>query len=414
MCADLGGVDLGKVLFPDNDETEGVGDHGRPGVTLAGLGGGLRTKVGGGGKDVPGLLVEGDGASAGLGFEQLLEGEAGGRVFLDDGERSFTLGAEGFHGAGVEGGAVGALAGGEDFKDFAVLCVEDDHVFLVAAGGEEDVVDGVDGEAGATATFAGDVVLAGEREGFGVDDGDGILVFEIDEEVAVVIENGLLDGAAYVEGLDDVAGGGVKDGDVGGDVGEDEDAVGDGVVKVAIGVALGGDGLDDLEGPGVEHGDGAAGGEAVVGGVVDRCAVGAAGGDVADGGESVKVIDVDAAGGAGAREIEAAVGGICREIVPATVAAELVGGENLVVSGLGERRGGREGRGEGGKEEGEGERGGACHDARSIRREGLRKAEHRVSRWAGERRWGVTAAASRVCTATSRGRVARQIAEQYR
>ncbi len=60
----------------------------------------------------------------------------------------------------------------------------------------------------------------------GVDDGDGVLVFEVDEEVAVVVEDGLLDGAACVEGFEDVAGSGVEDGDVGGDVGEDVDADG--------------------------------------------------------------------------------------------------------------------------------------------------------------------------------------------
>ena len=106
---------------------------------------------------------------------------------------------------------------------------EDDHVVLVAAGGEEDVVGGVDGEAGAASADGGDVVLAGEGEGGGVDYGDGVLVFEVDEEVAVVVEDGLLGSPPRSRVLDDVAGGGVEDGDVGCGVGEDVDAVGGGV-----------------------------------------------------------------------------------------------------------------------------------------------------------------------------------------
>ncbi len=52
--------------------------------------------------------------------------------------------------------------------------------------------------------------------------------------------------------------------------------MGGGVGEIAVGTAAGVDGLDDLEGLRVEHGDGNAGGEAVVEGVVDGCAVGGA------------------------------------------------------------------------------------------------------------------------------------------
>ena len=94
-------------------------------------------------------------------------------------------------------------------------------------------------------------------------------------------------------------------------------------------MAAGVDGLDDLEGLGVEHGDGIAGGEAVVGGVVDGCAVGGAGGDFGDGGEGVEVVDVEGAGGAGAGDVELAGGGVGCQVVPATVAAWLLDVEDL-------------------------------------------------------------------------------------
>jgi len=234
-------------LLADDQDAEGVGDHGRA-DSLAGFGGGSWAEVGGDGDDVAGLLIQRYGASSGLGGEELLEGEAGGGVFFDHGQDTFAEGAEGFHGVGVEGGSVGVAVGGEDVEDFAVRGVEDDHVFLVSAGGEEDIVGGVDGEAGAASAAAGDVVLTGEGEGCGIDHGNGVLVFEVDEEMTVVVEGGLLDGSSYVEGFDDVAGCGVEDGDVGSDVGEDVDVMGGGIVEEAVGPAAGVDRLDDLKG----------------------------------------------------------------------------------------------------------------------------------------------------------------------
>ena len=88
------------------------------------------------------------------------------------------------------------------------------------------------------------------------------------------------------------------------------------------------------EGLGVEHGDGAGGGEAVAGGVVDDRAVCAGAGDVADLGEGVEVEDADVAGGAGARDIEGAVGGVGGDVVHTAVAADLDGLEDLVGAGL--------------------------------------------------------------------------------
>jgi len=73
----------------------------------------------------------------------------------------------------------------------------------------------------------------------------------------------------------------------------------------------------------------------VAGGVVDDRAVAAGVGDVADLGEGVEREDADVAGGAGARDIEGAVGGIGSDVVESTfAAADLDGLENFVGAGL--------------------------------------------------------------------------------
>ncbi len=77
-----------------------------------------------------------------------------GEFFLDDGEGAVALRTEGLHGFGVEGGAVAAVADGQVGDDVAVGGREDDHVVVFAAGGEEDVVLGVEREAGAACALA--------------------------------------------------------------------------------------------------------------------------------------------------------------------------------------------------------------------------------------------------------------------
>ncbi len=179
--------------------------------------------------------------------------------------------------SGVEDGAIAADAGGQRGEDLAVGGVEDDHVVLVAAGGEEDAVLGVDGETGAAAALAGDVVLAGHLERGGVDDGDGVLVFDVDVKMALAVEYGLLGGAAEVDGAEDGTVMRVEHRNVGRGVREDVDAVRDGVGEIAVGIATGVDGLDDLQGLRVEHGDRLAGGEAVVQRAIDGRTVRGAG-----------------------------------------------------------------------------------------------------------------------------------------
>jgi hypothetical protein len=73
--------------------------------------------------------------------------------FLDHGERAIALGAEGLHRGGVEGCAIAPVADGQIGDDVAVGGRENDHVLLVAAGGEEDVVLRVERQAGASAAL---------------------------------------------------------------------------------------------------------------------------------------------------------------------------------------------------------------------------------------------------------------------
>jgi len=96
----------------------------------------------------------------------------------------------------------------------------------------------------------------------------------------------------------------------------------------------------------------------------------AADGDIAEGGEGVEIVDMETSGCTRAREVEAAGGGVSGEVVPATVAAELVGGEDLVGARLCQGRGGSQGGGKCGDEEGEGETAGAGHDRKVYGCEG--------------------------------------------
>ena len=76
-------------------------------------------------------------------------------------------------------------------------------------------------------------------------------------------------------------------------------------------------------------------------------------GEVADLGEGVEIEDGDVAGGAGARDVEAAGGGVGVDVVEAAGAADFLGRENLVGAvlrdcGRGKKSRGGEGTGDGG------------------------------------------------------------------
>ena len=211
---------------------------------------------------------------------------------------------------------------------------EDDHVVLVAAGGEEDVILGVQRQASAASALAGDVILADHLHGGGVDDGDGVLVFDVDVDAVFAVELALLRRAADVDGGEYGTVLIVDDGDVWRGVREVIEAVVHRIVEVAIWIALDRYGLDDGEGLGVEHGDGAGSGEAVAGRVVDDRAVRAGVGDVADLGEGVERKDTNMASRAGARDVKGAVGGVGADVVHTAIATDLDGLEDLVWAGL--------------------------------------------------------------------------------
>jgi hypothetical protein len=123
----------------------------------------------------------------------------------------------------------------------------------------------------------------------------------------------------------------VQDGDVGLRVGQDVGAPGSLVGDVAVGVPARVDGLDDLKGVGVEHGDGFAGGKAVVESGVDGGTMRGDAVDLADLDERVQIEDMQRAGRAGAGDVEPACGGVGIEVVGAALAADLGRGEHLVL-----------------------------------------------------------------------------------
>ncbi len=119
---------------------------------------------------------------------------------------------------------------------------------------------------------------------------------------------------------------------------EDEDVLGGGIEKNAVGAALHVDGLDWLEGLGVEHDDRIGACKSVAGFGIDGDAVNAVGvGDGADGLEGIEIVNIDTSGPlTAARDIEFAGVGIGKDVVPPACAADLVGFDDLI--GLSGRR----------------------------------------------------------------------------
>src|ERR1019366_9498627 len=130
---------------------------------------GCRAVFGGDQQEAAGLGIERDGLGADWRLDGLLDDKVGGRVFLDDGEGAVALGAKGFHGGGVEGGAVAAGTDGQGGEDLAGGSVDDDHDLRRTAGGEENAVFDVEGQAGATVATGLDVNGVVEFHGVGVD-----------------------------------------------------------------------------------------------------------------------------------------------------------------------------------------------------------------------------------------------------
>src|SRR5215469_260967 len=212
--------------FSHYEDREGIGEHRRASTAAApgfGVGAGRRrrTVLGGDEEHVAGLGVERGSFGAAHGLHGLLDLESGWALFLDDGQRAVAVGAEGLHRRGVEERTVGALADGLGVDDRAGVGIHDHEDVRLAAGHEEDLVFGVEGQAGGRAAFAAELVVRGDLEFFRVDGGDVVLVFDIDVDVALAVGDGLFGRAAEIEGAGDRAVAGVEDGGVRHAVAED-------------------------------------------------------------------------------------------------------------------------------------------------------------------------------------------------
>ena len=200
--------------------------------------------------------------------------------------------------------------------------------------------------------------------GAGVEADDFALVFDVVEDRALAVGGGELGLAGQGDGGDDLARGGVDDGDVVAAAVEGPDGLRGGLEDDAVGVGSGGDGGDGGEGGAVEddHGVAAAVGDvAELAGGVESDAVGAVeAGDGADGfaGRGVDDVDARAVG-----DVEAVGAGIGEQVVPAALAADLPVVDD-VVGLLRDEEGWRGGDGAeqgcGGEREGEAAKGRIC------------------------------------------------------
>ena len=84
-----------------------------------------------------------------------------------------------------------------------VVGVDDHHRRRVAAADEEDLVLASNARPAGTSAFRRDVVMRGHLHRLGIDDGDVVLVFDVDVDVAVAIGDRLLRRAAQIERADD-------------------------------------------------------------------------------------------------------------------------------------------------------------------------------------------------------------------
>ena len=263
----------------------------------------------------------------------MFDHEAGWGVLLDDGEGAVALRTEGLHGGRVEHRAVTAEPDGKVGDDVAVFGGENDHVVLVAAGGEENLVFDIEGETRTAAPVTGNVVLPDHLHVGCVDHSNGVLVLKVDVDTPLAVRHGLFGRSAEIDGAEDRAVLGIEHRDVRSGVGQDVEAVIERVVQIAVGIALDVNFLDGRESLRVEHGDRLRGGEAVSAGCVHCRAVGADACDVADLRERIDVVDADVARRPRASDVQVAIHGIGGDVIEAALPADLYGAKNFVGTG---------------------------------------------------------------------------------
>jgi len=183
---------------------------------------------------VTGLRIQRNRLRAYWSLDRLFHRKAGGRALFDYGQGAVALRTERFHSGRVEGRAIAALADRQIGDDVPVGCREDNHVVVLAAGGEEDVVLDIQCEARASSAFAGEIIPADHLHGRGIDYGDGIFVFDVDVDFALAIGLGLLWRTADVDGAEDGSVLVVDHGDVGRGMGEIVEAMVIAVVQIAM------------------------------------------------------------------------------------------------------------------------------------------------------------------------------------
>ena len=133
---------------------------------------------------------------------------------------------------------------GRVVQDFAVFRAHDHHGLRLAAGDEQDLILYVHGEPGAGSAFSGQVVMAGDGHGLGVDHRDVVFIFDIDVDVAFSVGDGLFGRAAQVDGAGDGAVFRVDHGGVGSAVAPDIGTLIEGIEEDAVWTAFDVDFLD--------------------------------------------------------------------------------------------------------------------------------------------------------------------------
>src|SRR6266849_4459246 len=320
-------------LLADNDDDEGARLH-----LSAALAGSRRIEVGGGKKDVVSLEVETHSAGGLLREDIFDDGELVRGILVDDGKIAIVTGGEHVTRRRFEGAGIRAIADGRRGDDLAGIGVHDGHYFFVADG-KEAASGNVHGEAGRRfARRERPVVEFLEALRIEMMELGGILVVDI--ESALAVSDGEFGFAIQGDSADYGAIRGVDRGGVFAAAVEGEDALADEIIKDGIGVSVGLDRANGLESLEVEDSDGvgaAVAGEAAAEAGSKSDAMDALGvGDVADDGVGVRIENhyVRAA-----RDVDAASVTVHVDVIPAALATERDGLDDVIAGTSGSRCG---------------------------------------------------------------------------